>query len=413
MAWLCGVVGAGLVAFAPAQAAGLGGVVGLPGPIIGDVGRGVGRIGDDLSRTVDGVTRDLVGRPTDRSAFERDPAGGRIARHTIVAVAPTDADLAAAARLGFDIRRRDTLGDLGFAVVVLETPDGMATTDALARLRAAAPEGTFDFDHLYDPSGGTSSAGTGASLAAADAHNARVGMIDGGIARRHAVFRNATLVTENVAGDGTSPPTAHGTAVASLLVGSDSDFSGCLPGAPLYAADVFGGKATGGGAIEIARALDWLAKSNVQTVNISLAGPANKLLELAVRRFLARGGVLVAAVGNEGPAAPAAFPASYSGVYGVTSVDSSRHLQFDANSSGVAFAALGVGVRAAKLDRGYSSVTGTSFAAPIVTARFALLLAGGARPDAALHALQSEAQPLPGARYGYLAPVYPAPVATR
>ena len=51
----------------------------------------------------------------------------------------------------------------------------------------------------------------------------------------------------------------------------------------------------------------------------------------------------------------------------------SAHPELDA-SRGAQFAALGVDVRAATLPGGYASVTGTSYAAPAVTARFALLL---------------------------------------
>jgi subtilisin family serine protease len=202
-----------------------------------------------------------------------------------------------------------------------------------------------------------------------------IGMIDGGIALRHPAFDDASIVSKDVAGSGEGPATAHGTAIASLLVGQDDDFHGCLPGATLYAADVYGGQAGGGGALEIARALDWLASKNVPVVDISLTGPDNKLLQLAVERFLARGAVIVAAVGNAGPAAPLAYPAAYAGVVGVTSVDAEHHLQLDANRGDVSFAALGVDVRAAKPERGYSDFTGTSFAAPVVAARFALLVA--------------------------------------
>ena len=243
-----------------------------------------------------------------------------------------------------------------------------------------------------------------------DVRAALVGMIDGGVARHHPSLSDASLVTNNVAGPGDGPATAHGTAIASLLVGNDDDFHGCLVGAKLYVADVYGGQAGGGGAVEIARALDWMMANKVAVVNISLAGPNNKLLELAVRRFLSAGGIVVAAVGNAGPAAPLAFPAGYSGVVGVTSVDAQHHVQIDANRGDVTFAALGVDVRAAKLDRGYTTYTGTSFAAPIVAARFAILVTEPT-PLAAQHALaelKTAAAPLDGDRsatgFGYLAP---------
>jgi subtilisin family serine protease len=199
-------------------------------------------------------------------------------------------------------------------------------------------------------------------------------MIDAGIDKHHPALTNDEIVAGNVTGSVDAPVTAHGTAVASLLVGRDRDFHGQLPGATLYAADVFGGLATGGSALDIARALDWLAQNHVAVVNASLAGPPNSLLAAAVKSFIARGHVLVAAAGNAGPAAPPAYPAAYDGVIGVTSVDAKQHLQVDANRGDVAFAALGVSVRAATVKKGYDTFTGTSFAAPVVAAQFALMV---------------------------------------
>jgi subtilisin family serine protease len=184
------------------------------------------------------------------------------------------------------------------------------------------------------------------------------------------------------AGRATSPPTPHGTAIASLLVGKSKDFSGYLPGASLYAADVYGGAADGGSALDIARALNWLARKGIAVTNISLSGPPNALLGAAVKAFIGAGHVLVAAAGNNGPAAPPNFPAAYPGVICVTSVDRDQEFELDANLSDCRFAARGVDVRAASLPRGYGRFTGTSYAAPMVSARFALLMPNPGLPQA-------------------------------
>ncbi len=340
----------------------------------GVMGRDQGR---DIARALQG--RDNAGRPTDRGALaralDRDQQGASVIRGEIIAVAPGKDDLDAAQQLGFAISRRDELSELGFASVTLAVPDGMSTSAALAALQAAAPGGTFDYAHIYNPTGDAGSPlASAVAIAFYDADDVSVGMVDGGAWKQHRALRRAWIRSRSFAGGSEAPPSVHGTAIASLLVGKDGDFSGYLAGGRLYAADVFGGRVDGGSADKIARALDWLAGNRVAVVNISLTGPHNALLAAAVKAFLARGHVLVAAVGNDGPAAPGNYPASYPGVVAVTAVDAARRIAFDANRTPKGFAAMGVEVRAAALPEGYARFSGTSYAAPAVTAGFALLL---------------------------------------
>lgn len=354
-----------------------------------------------LDDTLDTIDRDVVGRPLEGHRIVRDPEGFPIVKGEIVAVEPSMAGLAAAKALQFTILRQETLPGLGLKSVVFTVPEGMSAADALAALRRADPAGRYDYDHLYDPSGGTASDSLSVAAGAGAAKSVRIGMIDGGIWQRHPAFWHAKLVTANVTGSKNAPPSAHGTAIASLLVGDDSGFHGYLRGAELYAADVYGGDPSGGSADDIVRALEWLAVNRVAVTNISLAGPPDALLEAAVEAFVARGHVLVAAIGNAGPAGPRQYPANYPGVIAVTSVDGDKRLQFDASGGAVSFAALGVDVRAAAL-RGYGDYTGTSFAAPAVAARFALLMQAPDPQTAAraLSALERSALPL-GKQMGY------------
>jgi subtilisin family serine protease len=77
-------------------------------------------------------------------------------------------------------------------------------------------------------------------------------------------------------------------------------------------------------------------------------------------------------VGNDGPAAPPLYPASYPHVVGVTAVDSHRRVLIEAaHGSQVMFAARGADMAAADIGGKYSAVRGTSFAAPIVAALLA------------------------------------------
>src|SRR3546814_3360538 len=80
--------------------------------------------------------------------------------------------------------------------------------------------------------------------------------------------------------------------------------------------------------------------------------------------------LIVAAVGNDGPAAPPAYPASYRGVFAVTGVDTKgRALPEAGRALHVDFAAPGEAVLAATGVAGTDRMRGTSFAAPLVAGR--------------------------------------------
>lgn len=399
---------------------GLGGALGAPGTgilqgTIGPLTRTTTGLTQSVGNDLDAIGRDAVGRPLQAPRPARDPLGAPIVKNQVVAIAPSEQSLEIARRLNFEVVRQDNLEGLGLNSVTLQVPDGMSEANALAALRSADPAGSYDYDHIYNPSGSHVGALAAATeILPMDANAVRVGMIDGGINAHHAALTDQDIVAQNFAGSGNSPATQHGTAIASLLVGHDGTFTGYLPGAKLYAADVFGGAADGGSAVDIARALNWLASAKISVTNISLAGPPNALLEAAVKAFVSGGHVLVAAVGNDGPAAPANYPAAYSDVIGVTSVDSHNQLEIDANHAAVKFAARGVDIRAANLARGYATFTGTSYAAPAVTARFALLMN---RPDRTtaqdvLTQLSADAAPLPNIG-PYLDPPGAPPTAAR
>jgi len=185
---------------------------------------------------------------------------------------------------------------------------------------------------------------------------------------------------------GNPQPTGHGTAVASLIVGNQGPFRGAAQGASLFVADVYGGSRAAGSASSVVRALGWLASKRTQVINISLVGPQNRLVERAIQVLRARGVQIVAAVGNDGPAAPPQYPASYPGVVSVTAVDArQRALPEAGKAAHLDFAAPGADMAAALPGQGYSKVRGTSFAAPLATARLAL--------TGSIQRLGSEARP--------------------
>jgi subtilisin family serine protease len=127
-------------------------------------------------------------------------------------------------------------------------------------------------------------------------------------------------------------------------------------------------------------AFGWLVQEGVPVINVSLVGPKNLMLQRVIGSLIAGGYIIVAAVGNDGPAAPPLYPASYADVVGVTAVDSHRHVLIEAaRGPQVMFAAPGADMAAADGAHGYAAVRGTSFAAPFVAA---LLASRIEKPDA-------------------------------
>ena len=160
----------------------------------------------------------------------------------------------------------------------------------------------------------------------------------------------------------------HGTSIDGVLAGR----SGVAPGASIFHARAF----EGGRSIMdvILAALDWAADQDVRLVNMSFVGPANDFLEQAGEAARERGIVLVAAAGNDGPGAPHGYPAAYSPVIAVTATDDKDALMPQANRGPYVFvAAPGVELMA-PVPGGNDLVTGTSFAAAVVSGAIANLL---------------------------------------
>lgn len=358
----------------------------LPGNLgnigIGELTRQIERLVDqtplpDLGRLRLDRLAALVARHPDRLAL--DLAGNVIVRGEILAWSPSQAGLDAAAAAGLQVSRVQDYPELGARLVVLRLSDSAAAlAPALDALRAADPEGVYDANHLFAGSG---EQGAGAAAPASGANGKaaiRVGLVDSGVDRSHAVFEGVQVNQWGCAGQ--ARPAPHGTAVAALMVGRSGHFSGAAPGASLYAADVYCEEPTGGSVDRILGALGWLAREQVGVINISLVGPGNAALARAVQALSARGHLLVAAVGNDGPAAPPLYPASYPGVVGVSGVDRrGQPLPEAGRGPQVMFAAPGSQlVSAVPGSPPYRTVRGTSYAAPIVAGLLAIQLP---RPD--------------------------------
>ena len=323
----------------------------------------------------------------------------------LIVISPNMAEAQTLARqvqpLGLSVKRRIKLPGLGLVVSVLRVPKEMTVGDALTRVRELLPKVWADANHRYELlgeeaslyghelMGWTSSAHCGQGL--------RIGLLDSAVDTHHPALRGRAITRKSFVVTGVTPaPADHGTATAALLVAHvmPSGFTGLLPSAQLYAANIFrnrAGKQVDTTAEWIALALDWLAGQDVSIINMSLGGPRNLLVELAVLRLQERGIAVVAAAGNGGERSPPVYPAAQPGVVAVTAVDARLDVYRNATHGDyIAFSAPGVDIWTASPDRDGIYVSGTSYATPFVTA--ALANARRAHPNASWPALQQQLQ---------------------
>lgn len=196
----------------------------------------------------------------------------------------------------------------------------------------------------------------------------KIGIIDSAIDSSHTALVGSHIETRDFVTAGSTKPNFHGTAIASIFSANDPIVRGLAPQATLYAASVFEQDQEQGeiaSTVSLVKALDWLASTNVDAVNLSLAGPPNRLLEIALKRVSQKGVMVLAAAGNGGPMAKPMYPAAYDTVVAVTAVDvEGKAFRLANRGDYLDLAAPGVNVRHALAGGGYATSSGTSFAVP-------------------------------------------------
>lgn len=358
--------------------------------------------------------------PDERRSGANDVALTRAGRDEFVVSVPlaqADAATAALTAVGAVLLRFRDLEQFGLRLAVFDLR-GIAPVTAETRLARSAPDARIDSNHLYRFAQGAAPRIYAPALIGDEgarcrlARAPRVGIIDGPVDIEHPALRGAAFVQQSALLPGQSPSDSrHATAVAALIVGVDGGgvFAGFASGAPLYAATAFArDRRAGGVAADVDRigaALDWMMAARVQVINMSFAGPHNAVFEDLLVRVAVGGAVLVAAVGNNGRS-EVGFPAASADVIAVTAIDAALRPYRKANRGReVDFAAPGVDLYVAE-GRGGAYASGTSYAAPIVSALAARHIAKGARGgDAVRAALRATARSLgdgPGdSRFGW------------
>ncbi|HEY2136341.1 MAG TPA: S8 family serine peptidase [Xanthobacteraceae bacterium] len=221
--------------------------------------------------------------------------------------------------------------------------------------------------------------------ALATGNHVLVALIDSAIDGMHPELNGAVAGRFDAIG-GQPLPDQHGTAMASAIA-AHGRLLGVAPAVHLLAVRAFDTSIAGAQSTttRILDGLQWTANSAARVVNMSFTGPADPKMHEMIAAARQKGQVLVAAAGNNGPLAPAAYPAAYPEVIAVTATDIDDKLFGGANHGRyVAVAAPGVEIFVAAPNGRYDFTTGTSVATAHVSGLVALLLERnpGLTPDA-------------------------------
>jgi Subtilase family len=339
--------------------------------------RSDGNSSESSKTSDDSGKRDARARAA-RVDVERSRGGDR--QRDEVLMIGSDAAVASARGAGLTVLSERRLESLAQSMVRIQVRSGESVEKLIETLRTLAPEAHVAPNHVFRPSqasGGQSSMGkTSSGQSVAAPRSADIGVIDTGADLQIPLLSRAVAYTKGLAAGGYQAR-AHGSAVAQLAA---------LEGASLAIVDVFGldkHNQLVASAEMISAGVDFLRSRNVGIINISVEGPDNLVLAFVIEAAVKNGVAIIAAAGNGGPAAPAAFPAAYPGVIAVTALDERGQVYRRATrGSYIYFAARGVYPADHSPIQNQEFLAGTSFAAPAVASQLAFLHAR--RPEAPL-----------------------------
>ncbi|RWB03780.1 S8 family serine peptidase [Mesorhizobium sp.] len=286
-----------------------------------------------------------------------------------------------AASFGLQVRSQRQSLLLGTTLVRFGIPDGRPVGVVLAQLAADGRTQRREPNHVYSLQQAAGIVNYAFDRIALDSkqasgENVRIAVIDTGIDDTNPALSGVIAGQFDAMPDVPIEKRDHGTSIDGLIAGVGV-LEGMAPGAKIYHARAFeGGKST---MDVILSALDWAAEQDVRIINMSFVGPKNDLLGVACRNARALGMVLVAAAGNNGPKAPYGYPAAFDGVIAVTATDAKDGLMPQANRGAYVFISAPGVEMVAPSGGGSDVVTGTSFAAAIVSGAIANLI--HAAPD--------------------------------
>jgi hypothetical protein len=315
--------------------------------------------------------------PPPASQIEAD-ADDVVDDRQIVVLARTLASASAlgqkAALRGYAVTSQEEMAGLDLVMMVLTIPANMPGDAAIRELESLEPGVSAGVNHAFRAPEPSASIGRGRVYADQLLEwpkdgcytDAVIGMIDGAVNASDPALAGVGISSRSF----TSGEAAieHGTVTAQILAG-DQRLKGVRIQAAAVVADHRLAK-DAAGVDSMVRAIDWMQVSGVRLVNVSLAGPYNKILDRALQSAVGKGMIIVAAAGNTGADSPPRYPAAFDNVIAVTAVDVEGKVYGNAvRGDQIDFSAPGVDVFVPVGEGKY--ISGTSIAAPFVTARIA------------------------------------------
>ncbi|ARP42495.1 Subtilisin BL [Geobacillus thermodenitrificans] len=205
-----------------------------------------------------------------------------------------------------------------------------------------------------------------------------VAIIDSGVDLTHPDLAHRLSHGYNVLADNRSPDdeNGHGTHVAGIIASQPNNGEG-IAGItwfnPIMAVKVLNADGYGT-SIDVAKGIYWAVDRGAKVINLSLGNyQPSSVLEEAIRYADAHDVVLVAASGNDSTSQPS-FPAAYPEVISVGAVDPDLSYALYSNYGDyVDVVAPGTNIASTFTGHRYAALSGTSMAAPHVTALAALI----------------------------------------
>lgn len=211
------------------------------------------------------------------------------------------------------------------------------------------------------------------------ASTVKIAVVDSGVQANHPDLGGRVLAGYDFVNNDADPSddNGHGTAVAGAAAATGNNGSGVAGVAwnvAILPVKVLGADNMGSYSA-IASGINYAADQGARIINLSLGGTtSSRTLQSAVSYAWNKGCVLVAAAGNNGSSA-AFYPAAYSQVVAVSALSAGDVLPSWSNyGSYVDISAPGENITTTAAGGGYTTMSGTSFASPLVAGAAALAL---------------------------------------